>query len=81
MLARRAELLNKVAAECAITHQASGLNEGGKFVPVQIDVSDKAQVASLFDKIPLELRNVDILGGLIGISDLVGCIWQQSDPR
>lgn len=61
LLARRAELLNKVAAECAITHQASGLNEGGKFVPVQIDVSDKAQVASLFDKIPLELRNVDIL--------------------
>lgn len=30
---------------------------------VQLDVSDKAQVSALWDKVPQDLRNVDILGG------------------
>jgi len=46
-------------------------------VTVQLDVSDKAQVASLWSKVPQELRNVDILvnnaGGAHGI-DRVGDI-------
>ncbi|KAF8654183.1 hypothetical protein AX16_003712 [Volvariella volvacea WC 439] len=61
LVARRLEALKKVTEQCVAAHQASGLNQGGSFAPVQLDVSDKTQVASLFDQVPAELRNVDIL--------------------
>jgi hypothetical protein len=39
---------------------------------VQLDVSDKAQVASLWSKVPQKLHNVDILGLCIyGPNDLL----------
>ena len=62
LLARRADALAKVKEQCVQAHQASGLKEGGQFTVVQLDVSDKTQVASLWDRVPSELRNVDILG-------------------
>jgi NADP-dependent 3-hydroxy acid dehydrogenase YdfG len=40
------------------------VQKGGQIVTVQLDVSDRAQVAALWSKIPQELRNVDILGAL-----------------
>ncbi|TFK76463.1 NAD(P)-binding protein [Pluteus cervinus] len=61
LLARRADALQKVQEECRVAHRASGLNQGGKFHSVQLDVSDKTQVASLLDKFPNDLRQVDIL--------------------
>uniref|UniRef100_A0A0W0F916 NAD(P)-binding protein n=1 Tax=Moniliophthora roreri TaxID=221103 RepID=A0A0W0F916_MONRR len=61
LAARRIDALKKVAEQCVAAHKESGLNVGGKFATVQLDVSDKAQVAGLWDKIPQDLRDVDIL--------------------
>ncbi|KAI0318944.1 hypothetical protein OF83DRAFT_1082589 [Amylostereum chailletii] len=61
LLARRVENLNAVAKAAADAHKASGVQQGGKIASVQCDVSDKAQVAALWDKIPQELRAVDVL--------------------
>lgn len=65
MVARRADALKKVADACTAAHKESGLQQGGKFASVQLDVSDKAQVATLWDKVPQDLRNVDILGRVL----------------
>ncbi len=62
LLARRLDALNHVAEACVTAHQESGLNQGGRFASIQLDVSDKAQVAGLWYKVPKDLRNVDILG-------------------
>lgn len=62
LVARRAEALKAVSEACTAAHKESGLQEGGKFATVQVDVSDKHQVATLWDKVPSDLRNVDILG-------------------
>ncbi|EMD38537.1 hypothetical protein CERSUDRAFT_113720 [Gelatoporia subvermispora B] len=77
LAARRVEALKKVAEACATAHKESGLQQGGKFAIVQLDVSDKSQVASLLDRIPQDLREVDILvnnaGFVLGV-DRVGDI-------
>lgn len=62
LCARRSEALDAVSKACAAAHHESGVQGGGKFAAIQLDVSDKQQVASLLDKIPTELRQVDILG-------------------
>ena len=56
LLARRAEQLQKVVDVVKATPGA------GKVAGVQLDVSDRAQVSSLWDKIPPELRTIDVLG-------------------
>ncbi|THH11581.1 hypothetical protein EW146_g7985 [Bondarzewia mesenterica] len=61
LLARRADALKTVAEAAAAAHKESGLQQGGKIATIQLDVSDKAQVAALWDKIPQDLRKVDIL--------------------
>ncbi|KAI0273613.1 NAD(P)-binding protein [Gloeopeniophorella convolvens] len=61
LLARRADQLKVVADAASAAHQAAGVQQGGKIVTVQLDVSDKAQVAALWSKVPPELRNVDVL--------------------
>jgi len=38
------------------------VQQGGKIATVQLDVTDTAQVAALWSKVPQELRDVDILG-------------------
>jgi hypothetical protein len=53
-----------VLEACIAAHKESGLQQGGKFAIVQMDVSKKDQVATLWDKVPQDLRNVDILGML-----------------
>lgn len=59
LLARRAEALQKIvdAAKEAST-------SGGKVAGIQLDVSDKEQVSSIWEKIPQDLRSVDVLGKL-----------------
>lgn len=61
LCARRAEALKSVAEECARVHKESGVQQGGKFATIQLDVADKKQIASLLEKIPQDLRSVDIL--------------------
>ncbi|KAI0031838.1 NAD-P-binding protein [Vararia minispora EC-137] len=61
LLARRADALQAVANAAAIAHKESGVQSGGKIASIQLDVSDKAQIAALWDKVPADLRNVDIL--------------------
>jgi hypothetical protein len=55
-------MLQKVAEAAGAAHRAAGVRQGGQIVTVQLDVTDKAQVAALWTKVPQELRNVDILG-------------------
>jgi 3-hydroxy acid dehydrogenase/malonic semialdehyde reductase len=75
LLARRADALKDVSDACIAAHKESGLQQGGKFATVQMDVSQKDQVATLWDKVPQDLRNVDILvnnaGYVLGV-DRVG---------
>lgn len=61
LLARRADALKRVADACVDAHKGSGVQGGGKVALVQIDISDKAQVNGVLDKIPDELRSIDVL--------------------
>ncbi|TFK42602.1 hypothetical protein BDQ12DRAFT_676476 [Crucibulum laeve] len=61
LVARRVDALNKVSDACVAAHKESGLKQGGKFASVQLDVSDKTQVAALWSKVPQDLQDVDIL--------------------
>jgi 3-hydroxy acid dehydrogenase/malonic semialdehyde reductase len=65
LLARRADALKNVADACTAAHKETGVQHGGQVTTVQVDVSDKDQVASILDKVPAELKNIDVLGGQI----------------
>jgi NAD(P)-dependent dehydrogenase (short-subunit alcohol dehydrogenase family) len=62
LIARRADALSKVAEQCVAAHKESGIQQGGIFASIQLDVSDKQQIASLWEMVPQDLQNVDILG-------------------
>lgn len=64
LCARRADQLKSVADACAAAHKEAGVQAGGKFAAVTLDVADKQQVATLFDRVPADLREVDVLGTL-----------------
>jgi len=51
LLARRVDALKVVADACIASHKESGLQQGGQVATVQIDVSQKDQVAALWDKV------------------------------
>lgn len=61
LVARRAEPLKSVAESCVSAYKESGVQGGGQVTSLQLDVSDKAQVAALLEKIPQNLRDIDIL--------------------
>lgn len=75
LTARRADALQKVADECTAAHKEAGLQHGGKFVTVQLDVSDRSQIDGFLERIPIDLREVDVLvnnaGYVVGV-DKVG---------
>ncbi|KAK7014879.1 putative NADP(+)-dependent dehydrogenase acting on 3-hydroxy acids [Favolaschia claudopus] len=77
LLARRTEALKNVEAACLAAHKESGLKDGGQFASIQLDLADKSAIASLWSKVPSNLRDVDILvnnaGFVIG-RDQVGDI-------
>ncbi|TFL07391.1 hypothetical protein BDV98DRAFT_599698 [Pterulicium gracile] len=79
MLARRTDALNKVAEACAAAHKEAGVQQGGKFATIQLDVGDQSQIASLWDKVPSDLRNIDVVvnnaGFVLGVEQ-VGAIAQ-----
>jgi 3-hydroxy acid dehydrogenase/malonic semialdehyde reductase len=54
-----------VTDACLAAYKESGLSQGGNFASVQLDVSDKTQVARLWEKVPPELRDVDVLGNIV----------------
>jgi len=74
LLARRADALQKVV------EAARAVPGAGKVAAVQLDVSDKKQVANLWNLVPQELRNVDVLvnnaGFVLGV-DRVGAIKDE----
>ncbi|KAJ7063286.1 hypothetical protein C8F01DRAFT_1209611 [Mycena amicta] len=80
LVARRAEALAEVKQACIDAHKSSRLQEGGQFVSIQLDVSDRTAIGNLFSLLPSSLRNVDILvnnaGYVIG-RDLVGDIDEK----
>ncbi|KAG6911513.1 hypothetical protein DXG01_014587 [Tephrocybe rancida] len=61
LVARRADALKTVTDACIAAHKESGAKQGGKFANVVADVSDKAQVASLFETVPQDLQDVDVI--------------------
>ncbi|CAE6353205.1 unnamed protein product [Rhizoctonia solani] len=61
LAARRTEVLAKVKASCEAAHKESGVQAGGKFAAIKLDVSDNNAVANLWNDVPQELRDVDIL--------------------
>jgi len=61
LVARRPEPLQKVSEACVFAHREANVQGGGAFPTIQADIADKAQIATLLDKIPPHLRNVDIL--------------------
>ncbi|KAF8559560.1 NAD(P)-binding protein [Imleria badia] len=75
LTARRADALQTVAEQCAAAHKAAGVQQGGSFVPIALDVSDKNQIASFLEKVPDKLRNIDVLvnnaGYVVGV-DRIG---------
>lgn len=60
--ARRADALKSVTEACVAAHKESGLQAGGKFAAVTLDVGDKQQVSSFLERVPDDLRKIDILG-------------------
>lgn len=69
LLARRADALAKVAADCVAAHKEAGHQLGGSFATVQLDVSDRKQIADLWSKVPKHLHKVDVLGMYCPIPD------------
>lgn len=77
LAARRTDALKAVSEACVAAHKEAGIQGGGKFAAVQLDVSDRKQIASFFERVPEELRTVDVLvnnaGFVLGV-DKVGTI-------
>jgi len=61
LTARRQEHLDKVAELAKEAHLEGKTGKGGKFVTLTLDVSDKSAVKGLLERIPQELRDIDIL--------------------
>ncbi|KAG8863110.1 hypothetical protein FRB96_009291 [Tulasnella sp. 330] len=77
LAARREDALKQVAAACTAAHKESGVEGGGQFVTIKLDVSDRPQVQTFMDNVPMGLKEVDILvnnaGFVLGI-ERVGAI-------
>jgi len=77
LLARRAEALASIKEACIAAHREGGLNAGGQFATIILDVGDRQAVNTLWDKVPTALRNVDVLinnAGFVYGVDRVGDI-------
>jgi len=76
LLARRIDALKAVSEACAEARKEAGVQQGGKIATLQLDVSNKEHVASLWDKVPQDLRDVDILvnnaGYVLGVEHVGG---------
>lgn len=77
LAARRLDALKAVEGACKDAHKTAGVQQGGNFAVVQLDVSDSKQVNSFFNQVPESLKKVDILvnnaGFVLGV-DRIGNI-------
>jgi len=68
--------LKQVEEACRTAHQEANLQAGigGNFAAVTLDVSDRAAVKKLWDHVPTDLRNVDVLvnnaGFVLGVEKI-----------
>lgn len=60
-------MLERVLQDVKDAYSQSGSTAGGKFATAVVDVSKREEVHSLLDKVPEELRNVDILGEIANL--------------
>ncbi|CAG8770342.1 15736_t:CDS:2, partial [Acaulospora colombiana] len=60
--ARRQEALSNVLQSLKEAHSQAGIQCGGKFAAVKLDVSNRQEVSNLWAQVPQDLREVDILG-------------------
>jgi 3-hydroxy acid dehydrogenase/malonic semialdehyde reductase len=77
LLARRQDALQKVAEACKAAHKTSQAPGGGHVAALEFDVTNKSHVAGLLDRIPAELKNVDVLvnnAGFVKGREFVGSI-------
>lgn len=65
LTARRKEALEGVLEQVKAAYRESGVQAGGKFAAITLDVSKRDEVAALWSKVPDDLRNVDILGTIV----------------
>lgn len=65
LTARRKEVLEEVLEQVKAAYRESGVQSGGKFAAITLDVSKRDEVAALWSKVPDDLRNVDILGTIM----------------
>lgn len=77
--ARRQDALATVLESLKAAHKESGVQAGGKFAAVQLDVSNREDVNSLWTKVPQELREVDILVNNAGFVKGVERIGEIAD--
>ena len=56
------DALKAVTEACVAAHRESGVQAGGKFAAVPLDVGDKENITSFLDRVPEELRKIDVLG-------------------
>lgn len=65
LTARRMEALEGVLEQVKAAYRGSGVQSGGKFAAITLDVSKRDEVAALWSQVPNDLRNVDILGTIV----------------
>ncbi|TNY22175.1 NAD-P-binding protein [Rhodotorula diobovata] len=75
LTARRQAQLDEVARAAAQAHKEGGTGKGGTFVTLTLDMQDRKAIKGLLDRVPDELRNVDVLvnnAGLVFGKEVVG---------
>ncbi|GAA5850369.1 hypothetical protein JCM8547_001849 [Rhodosporidiobolus lusitaniae] len=80
LTARRQAQLDEVAALAKKAHEEGQTGKGGKIVTLTLDMTDRKAVQGILERIPSELREVDILlnnAGLVYGTDKVGDIDDQ----
>ena len=81
LTARRKEALEGVLEQVKTAYKESGVQAGGKFAAITLDVSKRDEVAALWSKVPDDLRNVDILGTIVlPSSSLISLTTFASSP-
>ncbi|GAA5919613.1 hypothetical protein JCM1841_001080 [Sporobolomyces salmonicolor] len=80
LTARRQAQLDEVSQLAAKAHLEGGTGKGGQFVTLTLDMQDSAAIKGLLERVPEELRRIDVLvnnAGLVFGTDKVGEIDEK----
>ncbi|GAA5909204.1 hypothetical protein JCM5296_000817 [Sporobolomyces johnsonii] len=80
LTARRQAQLDEVSKLAAKAHIEGGTGKGGQFVTLTLDMQDSAAIKGLLERVPEELRRIDVLvnnAGLVFGTDKVGEIDEK----